>query len=286
VVTVNPLPYVNLTACNDPKTTTTSRTFTLKGGVPPGGQYYIDGVPAAGGLFNPSVLSTTTHQITYSYTDFNTCLSTSSSVPITVIVGSATGSCPLNFSDPRDNYPYKAFTLGSHCWMLTNLNYGSKMASDQQPQSDNCTPEKYCLASDATCTTYGGLYQWDELMQYQNPSGPVQGLCPPEWHVPTQAEWQDLINAIAAMTPGDGLAGSYLKDPNPSFGFHALIDGIFYLNNTWDFLSGNLTATMFWTSTTNGTYRAVARGMNNYDYSVSFYPSLRANAFPVRCVKD
>jgi uncharacterized protein (TIGR02145 family) len=286
VVTVNPLPYVNLTACNDPKTTTTSRTFTLKGGVPPGGQYYIDGIPAAGGLFNPSVLSTTTHLVTYSYTDFNSCLNTSSSVSIIVIPGSVSGSCPQNFSDPRDNYPYKAFTLGSHCWMLNNLNYGTAMSSAMQPQSDNCTPEKYCLASDATCTTYGGLYQWDELMQYQNPSGPVQGLCPPEWHVPTQAEWQDLINAVTAMTPGDALAGSYLKDPNPAWGFHALLDGIFYQNNTWAFISGNLTGTMFWTATTDGTNRVIVRGINNFAPSVSMYTSGRSNAFPIRCVKD
>ena len=287
-VTVNPLPFVSLTACNDPKTTTTSRSFTLKGGVPPGGQYYIDGVAAGAGLFNPSALSTTTHLVTYAYTDFNTCTSTAPAVPITVISGSASGTCPQTFTDPRDNASYKAFILGSHCWMLTNLNYGTKMASALQPQSDNCSPEKYCLSTDATCSTYGGLYQWDELMQYQVPAAglTVQGLCPPEWHVPTQAEWTDLVNAVASTTPGDALAGSFLKDANPTFGFHALLDGIFYLNDTWAFISGSLTASMYWTATTNGPVRAVARGMNNFTYSVSFYPSLKPNAFPVRCVKD
>ncbi len=287
-VTVNPLPFVDLSLCNDPKTTTTSKPFTLKGGVPPGGQYYIDGILAGGGIFNPAALSASTHLITYSFTDFNTCSSTSLSVPITVITGSPTGSCPATFIDPRDNHSYRAFTLGSHCWMLSNLNYGTKMASDLTPQSNNCAPEKYCLASDATCVSYGGLYQWDELMQYQVPAPglSLQGLCPPEWHVPAQAEWQNLIDAVASMTPGDGLAGSYLKDTNPGFGFHVLLDGIFYLNNTWAFTSGNLTATMFWTSATSGPYHAIARGLNNYNYSVSLYPSSRANAFPVRCVKD
>jgi trimeric autotransporter adhesin len=287
-VTINPLPYVNLTVCNDLITTTTSRTFTLKGGLPPGGQYYIDGVPAAGGLFNPTVLSASNHQITYSFTDFNTCTSNSSSVFINVISGSPAGSCPLTFTDPRDNYLYKAFTIGSHCWMTTNLNYGNTMASAAQVQSDNCTPEKYCFASDAGCTTYGGLYQWDELMQYQVPASglTVQGMCPPEWHIPTQAEWTDLINSVTSTTPGDGLGGSYLKDPVPTFGFHTLLDGLFYQNNTWTFISGNFMATMFWTSTTDGPFRSIARGMNTYTYSVSFYPSLKSNAFSVRCVKD
>jgi len=287
-VTVNPLPFVDLSLCNDPKTTTTSKPFTLRGGVPPGGQYYIDGILAGGGIFNPAALSASTHLITYSFTDFNTCSSTSVSVPITVNTGSPTGSCPATFIDPRDNHSYRAFTLGSHCWMLSNLFYGTKMASDLTPQSNNCSPEKYCLASDPTCVAYGGLYQWDELMQYQVPAPglSLQGLCPPEWHIPTQAEWHNLIDAVASMTPGDGLAGSYLKDTNPGFGFHVLLDGIYYLNNTWAFTSGNLTATMFWTSANSGAYRAVARGVNNYDYGVSLYPSSRANAFPVRCVKD
>ena len=287
-VTVNPLPFVDLSLCNDPKTTTTSKPFTLKGGVPPGGQYYIDGILAGGGIFNPAALSASTHLITYSFTDFNTCSSTSVSVPITVNTGSPTGSCPATFIDPRDNHSYRAFTLGSHCWMLSNLNYGTKMASDLTPQSNNCAPEKYCLASDPTCVAYGGLYQWDELMQYQVPAPglSLQGLCPPEWHVPTEAEWHNLIDAVASMTPGDGLAGSYLKDTNPGFGFHVLLDGIYYLNNTWAFTSGSLTATMFWTSANSGAYRAIARGINNFDYGVSFYPSSRANSFPVRCVKD
>ncbi|MCX6287265.1 MAG: hypothetical protein NTY96_09125 [Bacteroidetes bacterium] len=287
-ITIIPAPYVSLTACNDPKTTTTSRSFILKGGVPPGGQYYIDGLPAPGGWFNPMAIPAGIHQLTYSYTGLNTCVSTSSSVPIIVITGSAPGSCPQNFTDPRDNQTYRAYNLGSYCWMLTDLNYGTKMTFSPEHQSDNCIPEKYCLPTDANCTINGGLYQWDELLQYQVP-GPglsVQGLCPPEWHVPTQAEWQDLINAVASRTPGDGIAGGFLKDSIPTFGFHALVNGIFYLNNTWAFISGNPTVTMFWTSTTNGMYRAVARGMNIDNYSVSFYPSLRANAFPVRCVKD
>ena len=126
VITIIPAPYVNLTACNDPKTTTTSGAFVLKGGVPPGGQYYIDGIAAAGGLFDPSAFSVSTHQITYSFTGFNTCVSTSAPVPITVITGSAPGSCPQNFTDPRNNQSYKAFKLGSYCWMLNDLNYGSK----------------------------------------------------------------------------------------------------------------------------------------------------------------
>jgi len=285
-VTVNPLPYISLTSCNDPKTTTSSRQFYLKGGVPLGGQYYLDGTLVPGGLITPGSLSTTTHQITYRYTDMHTCTSTSSSVTLTVLSGSVLSICPYNFTDPRDNSVYYAHTMGGRCWMLSNLNYGTQLNPQSKPQSDNCTVEKYCSFADANCTVYGGLYQWDELMQYRVPSAGeyLQGLCPPEWHVPTSSEWQMLIDG--QTNPGNGIAGGDLKDPNPAFGFKGLLMGIFYQNDTWDFTSGNLTATMFWTSTTVGSTRALIRGLNSYVESVSAYNSLHSNAFPVRCVKD
>jgi uncharacterized protein (TIGR02145 family) len=171
--------------------------------------------------------------------------------------------------------------------MLDNLTYGNSLTPVTQDQTDNCTPEKYCLTTDPSCTTYGGLYQWDELMQYQVPAPGqyVQGLCPPEWHVPTQAEWQLLIDG--QTNPGNGIAGADLKDTVPVNGFRGLLDGIYYQNNYWAFISGSsLTATMFWTSTNSGTTKAVARGLNLYNESVSRYISLKSNAFPLRCVKD
>ncbi len=285
---VHPAPYVSITACNDPKTTSTSRPFALKGGVPPGagGQYLLDGIPVSGGMLDPSTLSTTTHLISYTYMDVNTCVNTSSSVPITVVNGSVLTSCPTSFTDPRDNKTYRALSMGTRCWMVDNLTYGTILSPSDVPQQNNCTPEKYCLTSDPACSSYGGLYQWDELMQYQVPSAGVyvQGLCPPEWHVPTAAEWQLLIDG--ALNPGNGLAGAELKDPLPTFGFKALLKGIYYQNALWDFTSGSLTATMFWTAAPAGTTRALARGLNIYETSVSKYYSGRSNAFPVRCVKD
>jgi uncharacterized protein (TIGR02145 family) len=286
-ITINAPPYVALTLCNDSKTTSSSRAFSLKGGVPPGGSYYIDGNLVSSGIFDPATLSTTTHQVTYSYTDHNTCVGTSPSVAITVISGSILTNCANTFTDPRDNKTYRAAMMGTRCWMLDNLTYGNSLTPTTQDQMDNCTPEKYCLTTDPSCTTYGGLYQWDELMQYQvPPSGQyIQGLCPPEWHVPTETEWQLLVDG--QTNAGNGIAGADLKDPIPSFGFRGFLYGVYYQNNFWAFLTGNsLSATMFWTSTNSGTRQAVARGLNTYDPSVSRYVSLKTNAFPVRCVKD
>ena len=62
--------------------------------------------------------------------------------------------------------------------------------------TDNGTMEKYCYNNEPdSCTKYGGLYQWDEMMQYTTQQG-VQGICPPGWHLPTDEEWKVLEGAV------------------------------------------------------------------------------------------
>ncbi|MEI7491199.1 MAG: FISUMP domain-containing protein [Bacteroidota bacterium] len=302
--TIFPSPSPTLTSCFDLVTTKNARAFVLKGGLPLLGQY--QGSPgitydAGTGLywFNPASASVTqgSHQIRYFSQNSYGCSNISSAMTITVGASNTTFACGSNFTDPRNadplsnKYPTTTFTGNgrSKCWMLKNFNWGEVQSADV-PQTNNCRVEKYCLPTDASCTSYGGLYQWDELIQYGMTTGPdYQGVCPPGWHIPSQQDWQDLIDAVAAISPGDGLAGSYLKDQIQLNGFHALLNGIYYLNTSPpSFSTGSLTATMFWTSTSSlaDPARSMARGLNSYNYSVSFYPSSRANAFPVRCVKD
>jgi uncharacterized protein (TIGR02145 family) len=156
--------------------------------------------------------------------------------------------------------------------------------------TDNCQVEKYCPPSDPTCTGAGGsFYQWDELIQYANTDAPnYQGLCPPGWHVPTETEWQTLIDNIdPSFSPPNthGLAGASLKDTYKTF--HALMTGVNYVNENWEFTTGTPTNTMYWTSTPDGADKAIARGLNDpFTPSVSRYSSSRENAFTVRCLKD
>ena len=74
--------------------------------------------------------------------------------------------------------------------MAENLNIGT-MINGSNNQSQNGTIEKYCYNDDANnCVTYGGLYQWDEMMQYGTTG--AQGICPTGWHLPTDAEWKTM----------------------------------------------------------------------------------------------
>ena len=97
-----------------------------------------------------------------------------------------------------------------------------------------------------------------------------------------------MINAISTgvTPPADGVAGSFIKDTFLNPGFLALTKGIYYLNNSWDFTSGTVTGSLYWTATINGTSRSMARGVNSINPSTSRYPGSRGNAFSVRCVKD
>ena len=291
-VTVNPSPEPVFNPCFDTKTTAIAQKYTLRGASP-----YIEGqgiftgtrvsLNASTGLyeFNPLGAGPGAYQVTYTYKNTFQCSYTTPAITINVV--SSSFSCGGLLTDVRDGKKYKTALIGGKCWMKENLNYGTIVQTQTTPQSDNCIAEKYCQLADPACTVYGGLYQWDELMAY-NSTSENQGLCPPGWHVPTESEWQSLINSISTgiTPPADGIAGGFLKDSIMNPGFYARTKGLYYLNNTWAFTNGTPTGALFWTSTTNGIDRAVARGVTNVTPSTSYYRGSRGNAFSVRCTKD
>jgi len=284
VVTVNPLPVVSLTACFDTITTTNAQPIWLTGGVPHSGTYTGDGIN--GREFFPGIAGPGTHQITYTYTnDFGCTDSTQLSIGSWQL---AVFNCGDTLIDVRDSLKYPTVAIGTQCWMAANLTYGSTIPSSQV-QRDNCQAEKYCFNDNpANCSTFGGLYQWSEMMRYFTDEA-EQGLCPPGWHVPTETDWNNLFNFYIS----NGFAGNALKYSGLS-GFNALLEGMRFHNAVWKFSSGDpiLNSSIFWSSTIHGANKAWAHGINEvvadeeYTPSVSFYPALRSNAFSVRCLKD
>jgi uncharacterized protein (TIGR02145 family) len=273
IVTVNPVPAVTYTLCHDNLTTLASQPIRLTGGVPIGGSYTGAGVLA--GMFNPAIAGIGNHTITYSYSNYLTCTRTATQ-NITVINAPAF-FCGNDMTDIRDNKVYPTIRLGTQCWMASNLNFGTTIPS-ASIQRDNCINEKYCMNNiAANCTSYGGLYQWDEMMRYDNQPA-AQGFCPPGWHVPTENEW----NSLFAQYISNGFAGAPLKNTGYS-GFNAFTSGARHNNRSWDFLNF---AIMYWSSTQETPDKAWAHGMNTINPSVSYYPSSKTHAFAIRCVQD
>lgn len=208
--------------------------------------------------------------------------------------------CGKPFADIRDGKVYNTVMIGSQCWMEENLNIGSMILIPNTP-SDNNIIEKYCYDDDSmNCNIYGGLYYWDEMMQYVTSPG-TQGICPVGWHVPTDDEWcimeqsidPTIICGIRAWRGIDG--GGKMKEagtihwnpPNTgatnTSGFTAFPAGenIFAIAYV-----GLHEGTIFWTSSDSATYQACVRALAYWTAEV-----LRDHwpidcGLSVRCLKD
>jgi uncharacterized protein (TIGR02145 family) len=260
-------------ACNDIITTTDAKPFTLRGGIPLGGTFTGPGVNA--GIFYPSLAGPGNKTVTYAYVNTWGCGAISSQT--ISVIGAVPFPCDNILTDIRDNKQYTTVKLGTQCWMAQNLDIGSQVPSTAM-QRDNCVIEKYCYNDLAgNCTTKGGLYQWDEMMRFEDAPA-LQGICPPGWHIPSENDWATLFNFYIS----NGFAASPLKYDGYS-GFNAFLDGVRFHNSNWNFTNF---ATFFWSSTSHGPVKAWAHAMNTFDPSVSYYPGNRSNAFSLRCLKD
>jgi uncharacterized protein (TIGR02145 family) len=119
-----------------------------------------------------------------------------------------------------DGNLYGTLKIGTQCWMAQNMRVGTRVNAATN-QTNNGTIEKWCYSdSDANCTTNhsnepdGGLYQWNEAMQYSTTPG-AQGICPTGFHIPTDAEQYTLENHLknAGQTCNASRNGGYDCSP-------------------------------------------------------------------------
>ena len=201
--------------------------------------------------------------------------------------------CGVDTVEDSDGNSYETVQIGTQCWMASNLNVGTRV-SLATTQSDNATTEKWCYDNlDVNCDTNdnpnnpdGGLYQWDEMMQYTTTEG-ARGICPLGWHIPTDDEFKTLEIFIGMTEPqadGTGLRGTdqgaELKSGGSS-GWEGNLGGNGY-DGSFDFRD---TYGHWWTSSENGSFYWY-RWLDSTSAQVirSFVPS--AYAFSVRCLRD
>lgn len=203
--------------------------------------------------------------------------------------------CGESFFDNRDGKSYNTVQIGSQCWFQENLNTGT-MIDGGLNQTDNSIIEKYCNSdNEANCDIYGGLYQWNEMMQFVTTEG-VQGICPTGWHIPSDNE----VTTLTTFLGGVSVAGGKLKstgtvsagtglwnDPNTDAtnesGFTALPSGA---RDPGIYYYGFHYVASFWTSSqTDDTYawfREISYSLQSVN--LGFPPKLYG--FSVRCIKD
>ena len=178
---------------------------------------------------------------------------------------------------------YNTVQIGSQCWLKENLDVGTMiMMTYDQDQTDNDTTEKFCYDNyPNNCATYGGIYQWNETMQYSITPG-TQGICPSGWHIPTFSEFQTLAitvnydqNALKSIGQGNGTNTS---------GFSALFAGYFHKYGPFTNLG---TDAMFWSSTEYNSFDGNFMWVSYYeDIGISILPYAKNEGFCVRCIKD
>ncbi|MFH2094943.1 MAG: FISUMP domain-containing protein, partial [Bacteroidota bacterium] len=187
-----------------PDQNVTGTTTVLAGNIPTEGTGIWTIISGSGGTIgdasNPASSFTGIQNTIYElvWTISNNCGSSSDTVIIDLTVPF---TCGDSLTDFRDGQKYPTVLIGTQCWMAKNLNYGT-IISGSAEQTDNGLTEKFCY-NDLTvnCDTYGGLYQWNELMEYSTTPG-IQGICPVGWHIPTDAEYKTLEIELG-MTPTD-----------------------------------------------------------------------------------
>lgn len=110
-------------------------------------------------------------------------------------------TCGVSTVADADGNSYNTLQIGSQCWMKQNMRVGTRV-NIASGQANNGTIEKYCYSDTAAnCTSNdpnqpdGGLYEWNEAMQYVTTPG-ARGICPAGWHIPTHDEFTTMERAV------------------------------------------------------------------------------------------
>lgn len=211
-----------------------------------------------------------------------------------------------------DGNTYETVKNGNQVWMKENLK--TSHYADGSALVDGATAgdiagdydTKYFFVynnNDSNKDAYGYLYTWaaimnDDLGSDENPSG-VQGVCPDNWHIPSDAEWKEL-EMFLGMSEDEANAtawrgsdvGDKLKAINgwnsggngtDESGFMSLPSGSRNSDGTFIDLGERAT---YWSSSeyynSNGWYRELSYSYNEVYRSFKF----KSNGYSVRCIRD
>ena len=208
---------------------------------------------------------------------------------------------------------YHTVIIGNQCWMKENLRTTKYSSGTDIAQGSGTSTAMaswyYPDNTESNKDTYGLLYNWTAVMNGSassstNPSG-VQGICPNDWHLPSEAEWAQLTESVnnlssyrCGSTSGQiakALAETSTKwnsstnpcavgnpnSDNNGTGFSALPAG--YYNNSYPEFGE---VAYFWSATQSSTDKARILYLKADRADVSTSSTFKSYGFPVRCVKN
>lgn len=200
------------------------------------------------------------------------------------------------FTDIRDGKEYNYVKIGTQIWMAQNLDYEAAGSKCYDNKAENCED-------------YGRLYDWATAMDFPGTSNKEkslsrirtshQGVCPKGWHLPSNAEWQTLID----FAGGDKVAGSKLKAKTywkenckktvgevisniantDDYNFLALPGG--YCRGDGKFYNVSYYGN-WWCAAEHNNKDAYSCSMHYIKENAYMYHNNKSKSFSVRCVKD
>jgi uncharacterized protein (TIGR02145 family) len=191
-----------------------------------------------------------------------------------------------------DGNVYQTVTIGTQVWMAENLKVTHYRNGEAIPNITNATTWSG-LTTGAYCeynndinnvATYGRLYNWYSAVDSRN-------IAPAGWHVPSDAEWQTLVDYLG----GSSVAGGKMKEagtthwfsPNTGAtnesGFSGLPGGYRVSSGTY-YSIGYLAH--FWSSTEYNSSSAWFRYLYYDGSEVARLYYNKRDGFSVRCVRD
>lgn len=198
-----------------------------------------------------------------------------------------------------DGNVYNTVQIGGQCWMRENLRVGTQINGNTE-MTNNSIIEKYCYDDDPeNCDAFGGMYQWDEVMNYSEQEG-SQGICPDGWHIPTDEDWQFLeihigmsqseadLTGWRGTSEGDKLKSEigWEADGNGSntSGFTAYPGGVRSGSSLEFHELGSLG--FWWTSSKYDETFSWYRALSRYEPKVGREKNYIGGGISVRCVKN
>lgn len=222
--------------------------------------------------------------------------------------------------DPCDGTPtvtdvnghiYNTVKIGYQCWTRENLRTTSYYDGTSIDNGVITSYDEglwyYPGGSEIYEVNYGLLYNWKAVMHGETPSEGhenVQGICPTGWHVPSDAEWTQLLDYVGSQTQylcnddvnniakalsdtitwpsssGTCDVGN-IPSENNATGFSAISSGA-YNGNYFNFNS----VAYFWSSTEDIDERAYSYSLYYNRATVNRYNNFKSVAFSVRCIRD
>ncbi|MFN8257507.1 MAG: fibrobacter succinogenes major paralogous domain-containing protein [Bacteroidales bacterium] len=194
-----------------------------------------------------------------------------------------------------DGNIYNIVTIGTQVWMKENLKTtkfkdGTSIPLVSDPGNwSSLYSSGFCWLNDdpnSFKNEFGGLYNWYAVNDTRN-------ICPSGWHIPTEADFNELINYLG----GYSVAGGKMKESGTTLwttpnigatnesGFSALPASYRNIYGTYS-PGAFLKNTYFWTNSEQTSNSALYYTLGYNTESIISNSLEKQNGFSVRCIKN